>query len=64
MEFLGVEYIVPHTLENASTPPTLMGQTFEYNPHQEIWALHVWTERTNPAGLFAPFNPDVECPED
>ncbi len=62
MEFLGVEYIVPYTPENASTPPELFGLTFEYNPVQEIWALHVWTEKRNPLGIFAPFNPRVQCP--
>lgn len=61
MEFLGVEYIVPYTPENASTPPQLLGQSFEYNPFLGIWALHVWTERHNPLGVFAPFNPSVSC---
>jgi hypothetical protein len=61
MEFLGVEYIVPYTPQNASTPPEMLGQKLQYNPVQEIWALHVWTERSNPDGIFAPFNPDVSC---
>jgi hypothetical protein len=62
MEFLGVEYIVPYTPDNASNPPEMLGQKLQYNPVQEIWALHVWTERRNPDGIFAPFNPDVICP--
>ncbi|TXS96200.1 hypothetical protein FV139_01460 [Parahaliea maris] len=61
MEFLGVEYIVPYTPENASTPPQLLGQSFQYNPFLGIWALHVWTERHNPLGVFASFNPSVSC---
>jgi len=61
MEFLGVEYIVPYTLANASTPPSILGQQLQYNPHLNIWALHVWTARQNPDGLFAPFNPTVSC---
>ncbi len=64
MEFLGVEYIVPYTPANASNPPEILGQKLQYNPHLEIWALHVWTERHNPLGVFAPFNPDVSCPAD
>ncbi len=64
MEFLGVEYIVPYTPDNASTPPEMLGQVLQYNPHLEIWALHVWTERHNPEGIFAPFNPEVSCPVD
>ena len=64
MEFLGVEYIVPYTPDNASTPPTILGQDLQYNPHLEIWALHVWIERDNPDGIFAPFNPEVSCPSE
>ena len=64
MEFLGVEYIVPYTPDNASTPPTILGQDLQYNPHLNIWALHVWIERHNPDGIFAPFNPEVSCAED
>jgi hypothetical protein len=64
MEFLGVEYIVPYTPANASNPPEILGQQLQYNPHLEIWALHVWTERHNPDGIFAPFNPDVSCPSE
>lgn len=64
MEFLGVEYIVPWTPGNASSPPSLLGQVFEFNPNvgpDGIWALHVWIGRHNPAGIFAPFNPTVSC---
>jgi len=62
MEFLGVEYIIPDPdMALASNPPVLMGQTFHYNPNQKIWALHVWTARHNPAGIFADWNPEVSC---
>lgn len=62
MEFLGVEYIVPIDEHGEpSNAPELLGQTFSYNPNQNFWALHVWTERHNPLGLFAPFNPTVSC---
>lgn len=27
------------------------------------WSLHVWLWKTNPNGLFTPFNPNVSCPE-
>ena len=26
-----------------------------------FYALHVWLWKSNPAGLFAPFNPNVSC---
>ena len=31
--------------------------TFQY------WYLHVWAWRKNPEGMFADFNPAVQCPE-
>jgi hypothetical protein len=29
--------------------------------HFDFWALHVWAWRRNPAGLFADWNPNLEC---
>lgn len=62
MEFLGVEYIVPFDILPAdSEPPVLFFQEFHANHHLGLWALHVWTERTNPGGMFEDFNPTVNC---
>lgn len=61
MEFLGVEYIVPEPLWQGIDPPQLLGQSFHYNPGPKIWALHVWTAKPNPEGIFAAWNPDVSC---
>jgi len=62
MKLVAVEYIVI----NANQPaPTFDGQAFDVGgtpipaPH---WSLHVWIGKPNPSGLFAPFNPDVDCP--
>lgn len=66
LKLVAVEYIVI----NAGQPaPTFDGQDFDLGgspplterniPH---WTLHVWLHKTNPSGLFAPFNPDVSCP--
>lgn len=58
----GVEYIV---LDEGQPRPTLGDRAFDEGgtpipaPH---WSLHVWLYETNPAGIFAPFNPDVGCP--
>jgi hypothetical protein len=62
---IGVEYIVI----NAGQPhPTFDGHPFDVGgvpplteagvPH---FSLHVWLHRENPAGMFAPFNPNVSC---
>lgn len=61
-EFLGVEYIVPFAIHPADAePPVLFNQHFHANPNLEIWALHVWTEKENPSGIFSDWNPDVSC---
>lgn len=62
MEFVGVEYIIPfEILSEDADPPTLFYQEYHKNHIQEIWALHVWTERENPEGMFFDWNPNVSC---
>lgn len=63
LKLVAVEYIVINTGQGA---PTFDGQAFdvggsppEQRPH---WTLHVWIGEPNPSGLFAPFNPNVNCP--
>ena len=59
---VGVEFLVPYANVPASgTPPTLFGQKFTHNDVFGVWALHVWTHRSNPSGLFADWNPRVHC---
>jgi len=58
---VAVEYIVPFDAWTASAPPVLMGQSFRRNEQFGVWALHVWLYRTNPAGIFADWNPRVSC---
>ncbi|OGY44990.1 MAG: hypothetical protein A3J62_01720 [Candidatus Buchananbacteria bacterium RIFCSPHIGHO2_02_FULL_38_8] len=61
---VGIEYMV-----RADSQPSLFGAGFEAtapegHPGFEIphWDLHLWLI-DNPAGAFAPFNPNVVCPE-
>lgn len=61
MQFVGVEYIIPAPVWTAEEPPMFLGQDLRYNPHQDIWALHVWIAKENPNGIFEDFNPDVNC---
>lgn len=62
---VGVEYVVPFGVEpreaDGGTAPELLGQTFHPSEGAGGWALHVWTWKNNPAGLFADFNPNVSC---
>jgi len=45
-----------HLVEN---PETQALEAHGFAPHYE---LHLWIHRENPAGVFAPFNPDLACP--
>ncbi|PYP79861.1 MAG: hypothetical protein DMD35_07040 [Gemmatimonadetes bacterium] len=59
---VGVEYIVPYAIVPKTSPaPELFGQKFTQNEVFAVWALHVWTHRANPSGLFASWNPRVHC---
>ena len=62
MKLVAVEYIVINIGQPA---PTFDGQPFDVGGTPvpvAHWSLHVWLGKPNPSGLFAPFNPDVDCP--
>jgi hypothetical protein len=62
LRFVAVEYIVPFTDHPASAaPPELLGQKFAQVPEFGLWGLHIWVGRHNPSGIFAPWNPNVNC---
>jgi hypothetical protein len=58
---VGVEYAVPLDAWTSDAPPTVMGQKLKPAPALGLWYLHVWVWRENPNGLFADWNPNVEC---
>lgn len=59
-QLVAVEWVV-FTAMNP-TPPQLFGQTFHLNPNIQAWVLHAWIWKPNPSGMFADFNPNVQCP--
>ena len=61
MQLIGVDYIVPIAQWTAAEPPTLFGMPLGRNEKLEVFAIHIWTERPNPSGTFAMFNPAVSC---
>jgi hypothetical protein len=62
MSLVGVEFLVPYAaLPRTSQAPVLFGQKFSQNDVFQVWALHVWTHRANPSGLYASWNPRVHC---
>ncbi len=61
LELVGVEYLVPAPAWTDDAPPVLLGQEFEYLEDLDLYALHLWAWRNNPDGLFADWNPNVDC---
>ena len=60
----GVEFIVPYRLwSRDSAAPRIMGLPLERADDLNLWYMHMWAWKPNPAGLFAPYNPTVRCPE-
>jgi hypothetical protein len=70
LRLVAAEYFVPLSPE-VKERPQLFGHPFDgpmvghhpLMPHElKHYDLHVWLWKKNPAGLFAPTNPDVKCP--
>jgi len=64
LRLVGVEYIVidigqPQPHPHFGDQPFDVGGTPIEDDH---YSLHVWLYEENPAGMFAPFNPNVSCP--
>lgn len=60
----GVEFFIPYRLwPRDSTPPVFLQQRMKPEDTFQYWYLHVWAWRKNPEGMFADFNPAVQCPE-
>jgi hypothetical protein len=58
----GMEFIVPYRAwPRDSVAPVLMGQKLKHEDNLNIWYLHVWAWTKNDEGLFADFNPVVQC---
>jgi hypothetical protein len=58
----GVEYIVPYRAwPRDSVPPVALGQRMKHEDNLQIWYLHVWAWSNNADGIFADFNPSVQC---
>lgn len=61
-ELVAVEYIIPYSAHARSdAAPELFGQKFKQNDTFQLWGLHVWAWKTNPSGLYADWNPQVNC---
>jgi hypothetical protein len=74
LRLVALEYLVKkadwdaaHHGPNAA-PPSLFGQTFNFTPAgnrfglPDFYSLHAWVWDPNPSGMFAMWNPRVNCP--
>jgi hypothetical protein len=70
LRLVGVEYWkadVDGDLTTDDDRPSVLGHPFDgpmpgHNPTMPVhYDLHVWIWKTNPSGLFAPFNPALSC---
>lgn len=60
----GVEFIVPYRLwPRDSIAPVLFGRNLKHEDNLQFWFVHVWAWSDNADGIFADFNPAVNCPE-
>jgi hypothetical protein len=62
LRLVAVEFLVPYALVSRDGPaPRAFGQDFVRNDVFELWTLHAWIFKHNPAGMFADWNPEVNC---
>jgi len=66
LELVAVEWIArgPNTVPpGPAEPPVVLGTPLHILvPAVGFHIMHAWVWKTNPAGMFADFNPDVTCP--
>lgn len=60
LRLVALEYVIPKSAWTNPNPPVLLGQEFKLNAF-DLWALHVWVWKQNPSGMYADWNPDVNC---
>jgi hypothetical protein len=62
LSLVAVEYIIPYTFHaRDAAPPVLFGKPFKQNDTFQLWGLHAWVWKHNPSGIFADWNPNVNC---
>ena len=60
LRLVAVEYVIPKDAWTADTLPRLFGQQLKLNAFN-LYALHVWAWENNPSGMYANWNPRVNC---
>lgn len=60
LRLVALEYVIPAEAWTSEEPPELLGRKLTLNAFG-LWALHTWIWKTNPSGMFADWNPAVDC---
>jgi hypothetical protein len=60
LRLVALEYVIPKAAWTEQDPPVLLGQELTLNAF-DLWALHVWVWKRNPSGMYADWNPNVNC---
>lgn len=60
LRLVGLEYVIPAAAWPSEDPPVLFGRELTLNAF-DLWALHVWIGKRNPSGIYADWNPNVNC---
>jgi hypothetical protein len=62
LRLVAVEYIIPYSFHSRdAAAPRLFNQDFQQVDSFHLWGLHAWVWRENPSGMFASWNPRVNC---
>ncbi|HUQ82888.1 MAG TPA: hypothetical protein VM076_17180 [Gemmatimonadaceae bacterium] len=62
LTLVAVEFVVPYDFAPREGPaPVAFGQQFKQFDDFKLWGLHAWIWKNNPAGMFADWNPNVNC---
>jgi len=62
LRLVAVEYIIPYAFHSRdAAPPVLFGHEFQQNDVFQLWGLHAWVWKENASGMFANWNPAVNC---
>ena len=63
LQLVAVEFVVPFEIapENGPAPTLFNGRAFTPFHDNGVWGLHAWIFKNNPSGMFADWNPTVNC---
>ena len=63
LELVAVEFIIPFEIapRNGPAPTLFNGRAFTPFDANGVWGLHAWIFKNNPSGMFADWNPTVNC---